>query len=237
MNARTKPRIKQSMKQMTVLNARFRPGVAASLMVLLGLTACGPAQESSDSAPAAEVVAPQETESVAAEASTDVTATAAFIPADFEPPVRVEGEGFIVVPLGPELVKIDYDAYMSSIEHLQTTFTRSTGWPTADIDDEAAMQDMLNEQGRFERRESFAYGVLTPDGSRERGCVYVRPSTVEGYDAVVRLWTTKAEFDAGFDAELYEWVQTWLQASWPFLKVAYPGRDIPWEEWDGLTKA
>ena len=214
---------------------------ASAALLLVTLAACGPSETmetptaQAESTPAVD--ASQHGEAAAEESKIEdaVKAAPAFIPADFDPPRRVDGAGFVVVPLGPDLVSIDYDAYMSSIEHLQKTFTRSDRWPTEDIDDAAAMQDMLNEQGRFERRESFAYGVLTPDGTRERGCVYVRPSPVAGYDAVVRLWTTKAEYDAGFDAELYEWVQDWIQSSWPFLKVAYPGRDIPWAEWDALT--
>ena len=59
---------------------------------------------------------------------------AGLVPEGFEVPRRVEGEGFVVVPLGPELAQIDYEAYMSSIEHLQQTFTRSTAWPTAELD-------------------------------------------------------------------------------------------------------
>jgi len=164
-----------------------------------------------------------------------------LVPADFEVPVLVEGQAeggrFQLVPLGPELVKVDFDAYMSSIEHLQQTFTRSTGWPHEGITDEDAMLDMETEQGRFQRRESFAYGVLTPDGSRERGSVYVRPSPVEGYDAVVMLWVTKADYDAGFDAELYGWVTNWIATDWPFQSVAYPGRAIAWEDWDAEVAA
>lgn len=171
-------------------------------------------------------------------ADTSTTPTSAgvtpFIPDDFEPPLIAEEEGFKLVPLGPELVKIDFDAYMSSIEHLQQTFTRSTSWPTEDISDEAAMQDMLNEQRRFQNRESFAYAVLTPDGTRERGCVYVQPSTKAGHDAVVKLWVTKAEYDAGFDEQLYAWTTQWISTAWPFEQVAYPGRAIAWETWDAL---
>jgi hypothetical protein len=96
------------------------------------------------------------------------------------------------------------------------------------------MQDMLNEEGRFERRESFAYAVLTPNGERERGCIYVRPSSKPGYDAEVALWVTQAEFDAGFDAELYAWAAQWIEQSWPFEQVAYPGRAIAWSQWDAL---
>lgn len=161
-------------------------------------------------------------------------AASAFIPADFEPPVLVATDDFDLVPLGPDLVDVDFAAYMSSIEHLQQTFSRSGGWPHANITDEDAMQDMLNEEKRFNDRESFAYAVLTKDGSRELGCVYVRPSDKPGYDAVVSLWVTKAEFDAGFDEELYAWAQQWVEESWPFEEVAYPGRSIEWSVWDKL---
>lgn len=77
--------------------------------------------------------------------------------------------------------------------------------------------------------------MLTPDGARERGCVYVYPGKVPGYDAEVRLWVTKAEYDAGFDAELYAWTQGWIAKDWPFRNVAWPGRAIPWETWDRLV--
>ena len=173
------------------------------------------------------------TEAPEAEASQEAAAPA-FVAADFEVPTLVETEGFKVVPLGPDLAAIDYEAYMSSIEHLQETFTRSTGWPNEGLTMDDAMKDMENEAGRFERRESFAYAVLTEDGSRERGCIYVYPGVGE-YDAVVRLWVTKAEFDAGFDEELYAWTQVWIARDWPFENVAYPGRAIAWDEWDALT--
>lgn len=160
---------------------------------------------------------------------------APFVPVGFAVPTLAEAPGFKLVPLGPALVKIDFDAYMSSIEHLQKTFTRSTDWPHAGISDADAMKDMETEAARFRKRQSFAYGVLTPDGRRERGSVYVSPSPVAGYDAVVRLWVTRAEHDAGFDAELYAWVTDWMRTKWPFARVAYPGRAIDWASWDALV--
>ncbi len=173
-----------------------------------------------------------------APATTKPTAPAAsFIPADFNAPVLVESKGFKLVPLGPEVVKLDFDAYMSSIEHLQKTFSRSTRWPRPGITDADAMKDMEGEQARFKNRKAFAYAVLTPDGRRERGSVYVSPSPVPGYDAVVRMWATKADFDAGFDAELYKWVADWVKTDWPFAKVAYPGRAIDWATWDAAVAA
>lgn len=168
---------------------------------------------------------------------TEMVDAAPFVAADFAVPTLVTTDSFQVVPLGPELVRIDFDAYMSSIEHLQKTFTRSTSWPHADITDAEAMKDMQTEQARFRKRQSFAYAVLTPDGKRERGCVYVYPSEIEGYDAVVTMWVTKAEFDAGFDAELYAWATEWVASQWPFKRVAFPGRSVDWETWDAMTAA
>ncbi|MET1756349.1 twin-arginine translocation pathway signal protein [Novosphingobium sp. RD2P27] len=162
---------------------------------------------------------------------------ALFVPPEFHVPPLVEAKGFRLVPLGPELVTVDFDAYMSSIEHLQKTFTRSSIWPPKDISASDAMRDMETEQARFRNRQSFAYAVLTPDGRRERGSVYVSPSTVAGYDAVVRMWVTQDEYDAGFDAKLFEWVADWMQKDWPFARVAYPGRAIEWSAWDSLVAA
>lgn len=162
---------------------------------------------------------------------------ASFVAPDFAVPTLVETPGFKLVPLGPALVDIDFAAYMSSIAHLQQSFTRSTSWPREGITDAEAMADMENEAARFESRRSFAYAVLTPDGMRERGCIYVAPSPVPGYGAVVRLWVTQAEYDAGFDAELYAWARGWMASTWPFASVAFPGRAIAWEEWDTLNKA
>jgi hypothetical protein len=158
-----------------------------------------------------------------------------LVSTNFAVPTAVEGPGFKLVPFSPALAKVDYAAYMSSIEHLQKTFSRSTGWPREDITDADAIKDMEGEQARFNAREAFDYSVLSPDGSRELGSVYITPSPVAGYDAVVRMWVTKADYDAGFDAELYRWVTSWVQTAWPFEKVAYPGRAIDWSAWDAMV--
>jgi len=163
-----------------------------------------------------------------------IVSSTPFIPVDYNPTRRVETETFLLLPLGPDLVNQDYAAYMSSIEHLQKTFTRSSAWPNDDITVEDAMKDVLNEQERFANRESFAYSVLTKDGERELGSVYIRPASKLGFEAEVSLWVTQQEFDSGFDASLYEWTQLWIAGNWPFKTVAYPGRKIEWAEWDKM---
>ena len=160
-----------------------------------------------------------------------------FIPADFQPPTLVETSGFIIKPLGPKLMEIDFVAYMSSIEHLQKTFTRGTSWPHEGLDMDDALLDMQTEERRFNQRESFAYAVLTPDGKTELGCVYVYPSKKAGFDAVIRLWVTQEQYDLGFDATLYSWTQRWIETTWPFETPAYPGRAISWSDWESVPEA
>jgi hypothetical protein len=200
------------------MNSRIRGGLLVLAMALPGsVPAAAQAAQTSDTA------APD--------------GKSALVAPDFAVPTLMVTPHFKLVPLGPALVKIDFDAYMSSVEHLQKTFTRSTDWPHAGISDADAMKDMDGEQARFQARKAFSYSVLTPDGKRERGCVYVSPSPIPGYDAQVRIWVTKAEYDAGFDAELYAWATKWVKTGWPFKRVAYPGRNIDWGTWDALVAA
>ena len=204
-------------------------GLILTMLVMAGCPASAKTSAATDSM--SQATAP------ASSARLDSQSISSFVPEDFTVPILVETKKFKIVPLGPTLAKVDFKAYMSSVEHLQKTFTRSTDWPHEGISDADAMRDMETEQARFRNRASFAYAVLTPDGSRERGCVYVYPSTVEGYDAMVTMWVTKDEYDAGFDAALYEWVVNWMRKDWPFAKIAYPGRAIAWDKWDALVAA
>ena len=160
-----------------------------------------------------------------------------FVPESFTVPERVETEGFVLVPLGPAVLEVDFEAYMSSIDHLQRTFTHSKDWPRAELTAEDAVADMAQEAALFESRRAFAYAVLTPDGTRERGCIYLRPSLKPGYDAVVRLWVTEGEFKAGFDGALERWTRRWVEDQWPFKTVAWPDRGIPWAQWQALPDA
>ena len=161
-----------------------------------------------------------------------------FVPGSFSPPHLIFGDEFVLEPLGPRLVEIDYLAYMSSIDHLQQTFSRGGSWPNEAITREDAMVDMQTEQARFVARKSFAYAVLDNDRAVERGCIYVYPSKKRGFDAVVRLWVTETEYENGFDEKLYEWSRNWLASDWPFspAAVAFPGRDISWEQWESLPE-
>ncbi len=159
-----------------------------------------------------------------------------FVPADFAVPAEHWGPGklYVLKPLGPKYVRHDFDAYMSSIEHLQKTFSFSTQWPREGITMDEAMKDVEGELASFQARKKFTYAVLDPAEKQELGCVYISPSPKQGYDAQVRIWVTKQQFDAGLEKTLWPDVKAWIAAQWPFAKVAYLGQGIGRDEYRAL---
>jgi hypothetical protein len=57
---------------------------------------------------------------------------------------------------------------------------------------------------------------------------------VRGYDAVVYLWARQDELAGGLEQRLADAVKQWIAREWPFRNVAYPGRGIPWEDYQKL---
>jgi hypothetical protein len=64
--------------------------------------------------------------------------------------------------------------------------------------------------------------------------LYIDPAHKGDYDAGVTMWVRASEVGNGLDSILYKTVKNWISTSWPFKKVAYPGREIPWQEWKDL---
>jgi hypothetical protein len=150
-------------------------------------------------------------------------ATAPFVPADFRVPAELVKSEYVLEPLGPKHAKLDYDAYMGSIEHIRANFS-SGRWPTKDITMADAVKDVEGEAKRFAERKSFTYAVLTPDRKRELGCVYIQPSRTAGYGAQVRMWVVETEFKRGFQGRLETDVRQWLAAAWPFQKILFQNK-------------
>lgn len=159
-----------------------------------------------------------------------------FVPGEFQVPRTLQGERFRLRMLTIHDVVKDYDAVMSSREHLKGAFGPKNGWPFAGMTLEQNLVDLGWHQGEFIRRRSFAYTVVDLAESRVLGCVYVNPTRKQGYDAAVFLWVRTSEVDKGLDAVLYDTVKRWMTNDWPFKRVAYPGRDIGWDVWEATPE-
>jgi len=157
---------------------------------------------------------------------------AGFVPVGFRVPVCVRSQRFEVRPLAVRDVVADYDAVMSSRQRLAGVFGPATDWPRADMTLEQNLRDLAWHEDEWNRGTSFAYAVFSPDGSEEIGCVYLFPSGKRDFDAKVILWVRESR--ASMDDEMLRFIRDWLHTAWPFRKVGFPGRDIPWPEWEAL---
>jgi hypothetical protein len=157
-----------------------------------------------------------------------------FLRPDFEVPELLETNRFRIRPLTIHDVVRDFDAVMTSREHLWGQFGQAWGWPSEDLTLEQDLIELAWHQREAQRRSSFAYVVMLPDDQVQLGCVYIVPSEKQGFDAVATTWVRASEVPGGLDEELYGTVRRWLAERWPFTRVAWPGRELPWEEYDAL---
>jgi len=149
----------------------------------------------------------------------------ALVPEDFKVPEKLETDKFRLRMLTIHDLDKDYDAVMSSIDHLQGVFGDRSKWPSPDLTKDQDLIDLGWHQKEFQLRSSFAYTVMSLDESECLGCIYIFPSTDPGFEAEVYMWVRKSAFDEGLDPILEKTVKNWIKSSWPFQKVSYPGRE------------
>jgi hypothetical protein len=157
-----------------------------------------------------------------------------FLPRDFIVPELLETDRIRIRPLTIHDVVKDYDAVMSSREHLWRMFGECWGWPPKELTLEQDLIDLGWHQKEFQLRSSFDYAVMSLDEKRLLGCVYIDPPTKSGFEAEVCLWVRQSELANGLDQHLYQTVKEWVAQRWPFRRVAYPGREISWADFEAL---
>lgn len=157
-----------------------------------------------------------------------------FVDDNFLIPEVLETSEFRLRMLTINDVDKDYEAVMSSVDHLRNVWPGS-GWP-----DGLALEDNLIDLGwhhkEFTNRSSFAYTMVTLDESKVIGCVYVNPTRKRGFDAEIYMWVRESELESGLDGRLFDTVIKWLDESWEFEKPGFPGRTIAWEEWNAIPE-
>jgi hypothetical protein len=151
--------------------------------------------------------------------------TESFVPQDFIVPEVLETDQFRLRMLSTTDVIKDYDAVMTSIDHLQGVFGEKSTWPSKDLTLEQDLKDLEWHQSEFLNRSSFAYTVMSLDETLCLGCMYIFPSRSQDFVADVYMWVRKSEYDKGLDPILFTTVKNWITEKWPFKKVRYPGRE------------
>lgn len=153
-----------------------------------------------------------------------------FVEEDFVVPQELVTKDFRLRMLSVNDVVKDYDAVISSAPKLLELFPHWGGWPKG-LSLEDNLVDLGWHQKEFSRRSSFAYTVVSLDGSMVLGCVYIDPTRKVGYDATVELWARDSALGDEADQKLEAAVKSWIAKEWRFKNVAYPGRDIALDVW------
>jgi hypothetical protein len=144
-----------------------------------------------------------------------------FVPDDFQPPLSLVADDFLLEPLGPQHNEDDYDAWSSSIEHIRATpGYADSRWPRP-MTLEENRADLERHARDFAARTGFTYTVLAASNHGVIGCVYIYPDKKGGDDAVVQSWVRATHADR--DAALRALVSRWLAEAWPFERIAYAG--------------
>ena len=145
-----------------------------------------------------------------------------LVPDGFDPPTRLDGDGFWLEPLGPEHNDADHAAWMSSIGHIRAT----PGWAGSDWPREMSLddnrKDLERHAGDFVARKGFTYTVRSQVDGDVIGCVYIYPERDGDADAHVSSWVRASHAD--LDGPLAEAVADWLARDWPFGHVRYAAR-------------
>lgn len=142
-----------------------------------------------------------------------------FVPADFEPPIRVAVGNFRLEPLSPEHNDRDYAAWTSSMEHIRSLPGYPDGrWPR-EMSLAENLADLERHAKHFAERRGFTYTVL--DASDDVvGCLYIYPSADDAHDATVQSWLRESQ--AAHEESFRQAIADWLVSdAWPFQKPLY----------------
>ena len=144
----------------------------------------------------------------------------AFVPDGFAVPRELVTGEFRLEPLGPQHNAGDYEAWMSSIDHIRATpGFGGRPWPDPGMTPEQNLGDLQRHAEDFAQRSGFTYTVLEGGSGRVIGCVYIYPSDGADGAAGVRSWVRADRAD--LDVPVHDAVSAWLASAWPFTAVSY----------------
>lgn len=155
-----------------------------------------------------------------------------FYPEPRPVPHGFRHDSFILEPLTPSHVELDYEAVMASREMLRRW--SGTAWPADDFTLAGNLEDLEMHDGEHQRREAFTYTVLSPDRATCLGCVYITPLSAQAdanpglyptpHEAVVGLWVVSTPAGDGLDMVMVRTLRRWLADDWDFESVTFAVR-------------
>jgi hypothetical protein len=156
-----------------------------------------------------------------------------FVPDSYTPPRVQRFAQFTLEVLSPHFAAQDYAAVTTSADAIRPVFGPANAWPAPDLGFAENLADLERHAREFAERIAFAYALLSPDGERYLGCLYIKPikSTHAAYDAQAFFWLSTLADRGDLARRVLADLQAWLKTAWPFKAAAFPGRTIGWAEW------
>ena len=146
-----------------------------------------------------------------------------------EPAQGFTGDGFIVRPLVPSDVALDYDAVMSSREFL-FHWEQDPPYPPEDFSVQDNLEDLEKMDSAHRDGSRYTYIVMNADETEALGCIYLLPNDDRFYataevtshdgtdlssvDALVSFWVRPSTWKDGFERLVLDAVLGWLRHEW-----------------------
>ncbi|MEZ5282314.1 MAG: GNAT family N-acetyltransferase [Acidimicrobiales bacterium] len=153
-----------------------------------------------------------------------------------DPPRGFAGDGFVVRPLLPSDVELDYEAVMASREFLYH-WEQDPPYPAEDFSLEDNLADLEQMASEHSAGSRYTYTVMNADETETLGCVYVlanddrmyQTATVTSHDgtdlssvdATVVFWVRPSTWADGFERTLLEALLDWFGSDWSLERPVF----------------
>jgi RimJ/RimL family protein N-acetyltransferase len=155
-----------------------------------------------------------------------------FFPPNSDAPAILTAPDFILRPLQASHVELDYDAVMEDPAYLRAW--GQTGWPADDFTLDENLQDLIHHEREHREGEAFTFTVLSIEGTRCLGCVYITPigmripvgviprarlSRADAFIADICFWIRPSMQREDLDQAILRSLHPWLLEDWPFDQI------------------
>lgn len=133
------------------------------------------------------------------------------IPPGFDIPTVKKFDTFQLKAIRESDAERDFEAVMESRVRLRAIFGED--WPKDDFTLEENRADLRKHQESFIRRKSFTYSILSANGDRILGCVYLVPRRLS--EATVIFWIRDSALGTHPESLIRKELESWLKSDWP----------------------
>lgn len=144
----------------------------------------------------------------------------------FRPHSGFKGTKFRIEPIHRNHSPIDYKAWHDeSWNELRVLYGQAWDWPR-EISESQNAEDLEKlHYEQFLRQDWISYEVLSLEGDRALGSIYITPQSCGAYGAFAMYWIT-TPMRQGIEGTFHAEVKQWLNTVWPWGTTYFPGPEV-----------